>query len=68
MNITTKRNFEMLFICLNFAAMTKQNSLVILRTLIRHCHKDSKMTASNANVSESLDWEHCTLVHLRILS
>ena len=39
----------------DFAAMIKQNSLVVLRTLIRYClSQNVKMTVSNANVSESL--------------
>ena len=47
------------FICLNFASMTKQNSLVILKDII--------MIVSNANVSGCLGFEHCTLVRLRHL-
>ena len=50
------------FICQNFDSMTKKKFLVILRTLTRHFyHKNVKMIASNANVSQSI----CTLVHLR---
>ena len=53
------------FICLNFAAVTKQNSLVSEHLSDSVFHKDVKMTPSNADISESLGLEHCTLVHLR---
>ena len=56
------------FLCLIFAAITKQNSPAILRTLIRHClsqkRENDRFICKYANIPKSFGLEHCTLVHL----